>query len=178
LKPGGEGIDLTNANRQEYVDSYVEFRLQFQIKGQLEALAKGFHSLIRPSQLQNFTVSELDLLICGLPDIHAELFPKMCCYQFPYTENHPVIQLFFAVISEWSTDCLAKLLYFITGSSQVPASEEDQAGYITIGEGGPSDRLLESSECVKWLRLPAYETWEQVNDKFATAMKEPGFGNR
>jgi E3 ubiquitin-protein ligase HECTD2 len=45
LKRNGENIDLTNENRKEYVDLYVDFLLNKLIYEQFKAFYLGFHSV-------------------------------------------------------------------------------------------------------------------------------------
>jgi len=45
LKEGGENIILTNENRREYVDLYVDFMLNKSIYNQFAAFYHGFHSV-------------------------------------------------------------------------------------------------------------------------------------
>lgn len=45
LKPNGAQIELTDENRQEYVDSYVDFLLNRSIYRQFRAFYLGFHSV-------------------------------------------------------------------------------------------------------------------------------------
>lgn len=45
LKENGKNIDLTNANRKEYVDLYVDFLLNKSIYKQFAAFYHGFHSV-------------------------------------------------------------------------------------------------------------------------------------
>lgn len=45
LKPGGEGVNVTNANRTEYVELYVKWMLETSIAAQFTAFADGFHEV-------------------------------------------------------------------------------------------------------------------------------------
>jgi hypothetical protein len=67
FKPGGGDILVTNENKGEYVALARRYKLHGRIEAQLNALTKGFHSLIPVSEIQSFSVDELDLLICGIP---------------------------------------------------------------------------------------------------------------
>ena len=42
LKPDGASLTVTNENRQEYVDLYVQHILETSVAPQFEAFAKGF----------------------------------------------------------------------------------------------------------------------------------------
>jgi E3 ubiquitin-protein ligase HECTD2 len=45
LKPDGAHIELTNENRREYVDLYIDFLLNRSIYKQFKAFYTGFHSV-------------------------------------------------------------------------------------------------------------------------------------
>lgn len=54
LKPGGDTINVTNANRKEYVDLYVEYHLVKSVQKQFEAFNKGFHTVCDDGPLSIF----------------------------------------------------------------------------------------------------------------------------
>lgn len=69
LKPGGEDIAVTEANKKEYVDLVVEYRISKRVKEQFDAFMEGLLELV-PSDLINvFDERELELLIGGMSEI-------------------------------------------------------------------------------------------------------------
>lgn len=72
LKENGENISVTNANKHEYISLYANYHLRTSIKDEINAFCEGFESLIQPDEIRFFTASELDLLICGIPEIDVE----------------------------------------------------------------------------------------------------------
>ena len=46
LKEGGEDIEVTDANKSEYVRLITQYKMTDCIKEQLEAFQEGFHDLI------------------------------------------------------------------------------------------------------------------------------------
>ena len=69
LKENGANIAVTNANKDEYVRLLCEHILTKAIDKQIEAFLKGFRELIPHELISIFNEHELELLICGLPDI-------------------------------------------------------------------------------------------------------------
>ena len=61
LKPGGKDIPLTEANKDEYVRLYVQWRFQRGTSTQLGALKKGFQEIIPPEFLKPFDEKELEV---------------------------------------------------------------------------------------------------------------------
>ena len=43
FKPNGKDIEVTNENKQEFVQLYLKWVLVDQIKSQFDSFAKGFH---------------------------------------------------------------------------------------------------------------------------------------
>jgi len=176
LKSGGENILVTNENKEEYIALMVQHRLKNQIKAQLDAFLEGFHSLIKPEELSMFTPNELDLLICGVPEFDVEDLITHCTFRHPYTMNTQVVKYFFEAIRKWTKEDLAKLLLFITGSSQVPiggfVSFSNTGRPIIIEPGGQSDRLPAAHTCTNTIDLPEYKTEEELNQKLIYAIRE------
>ena len=99
LKENGENIVVTDENKKEYVDLICQHFMKMQIEDQIKAFTKGFYKLISRDEIALFTPNEFDLLICGIPNIDVNDLRDNCVFQHPYTKNHPVIEMFFNVIS-------------------------------------------------------------------------------
>ncbi|OHT10043.1 hypothetical protein TRFO_20849 [Tritrichomonas foetus] len=176
LKPNGSNIKLTNENKDEFVSLMVDHRLKGAISSQVRAFCEGFNTLIPPEEIRRFSPNELDLLICGIPEIDVADLQKYTELQRPYTADHPVIKFFFDAISKWDNENLAKLLLFITGSSQVPINGfkafKDMNQPITIAPGGGKERLPAAHTCFNTLDLPEYDSEADLNQKLMFAIQE------
>ncbi|EPY82006.1 Itchy E3 ubiquitin protein ligase isoform 4-like protein [Camelus ferus] len=73
LKPGGDKIPVTNQNRKEYVQLYIDFLLNKSIYKQFAAFYYGFHSVCASNALMLLRPEEVEILVCGSPelDMHA-----------------------------------------------------------------------------------------------------------
>jgi E3 ubiquitin-protein ligase HUWE1 len=176
LKEDGETIEVTNENKEDYVELMVSYRLRKEIEKQLEHFRDGFYSVIPANELKIFKPNELDLLICGVPEIDVNDLEQNCQFLGLYNAGHPVIQRFFNVVKQFSSEELAKLLLFMTGSSQVPvggfkAFRESGRG-ILIASGGGRDRFPVAHTCMNQLDLPNYETEEEMRSKLLFAISE------
>jgi hypothetical protein len=176
LKQNGSQCQVTDENKDEYVSLVVEHRLRKHISGQLVAFLQGFHEMIPLEDIRFFRTSELDLLICGVPEIDVADFQANCRFVYPYHGEHPVIRLFFEVIGKWDGEKLAKLLIYVTGSSRVPvggfAAFKHANHPITIASGGTRDRLPAAHTCVCQLDLPEYATRKEMSVKLEYAISE------
>lgn len=180
LKEHGDEIDVTNENKIEYVSLYTNYRLRKSIINQITAFCEGFNWLISQDEIKMFSPNELDLLICGIPDIDVKDLEENTLYVEPYSHDHPVIKMFFNVISNWDPQKLAKFLLFLTGSSQVPVNGfkdyKDKNKAITIAPGGDRNRLCVAHTCFNTLDLPQYESEEELNNKLLISIQELEFG--
>ena len=125
LKPNGENITVTNDNYKEYVELQMKYRLLKRIKEQVKALLVGFYDVIPEPLLSVFDFQELELLLCGLPEIDMEDWKAHTDYTGEYERkgaNHKVVKWFWEVITaDFSEEQRARLLQFVTGTSGVPA---------------------------------------------------------
>ena len=74
LVEGGKDIDLTNSNKEFYVERKAYYHLYKSVQQQLDAFLDGFYEIIPKDLISIFTYKELELLISGLPDFKSKLF--------------------------------------------------------------------------------------------------------
>lgn len=184
LKPNGRAIAVTEDNKREYVDLMAKMRLTTAIQPQIDAFLAGFHELIPPALISIFTENELELLMCGLPDIDLEDLKANSEYT-GYAESSAVIQWFWRAAMSFSQEDKARLVQFITGTSKVPLE-----GFKALqGMNGPQkfnihkaysdqDRLPSAHTCFNQLDLPEYDSYERLRQKLLCAITEgsEGFG--
>jgi E3 ubiquitin ligase SMURF1/2 len=69
LLPNGESIQVTDENKDQYLQMRLQHRMLDSIKPQLEQLLKGLYEVVPPELLSVFDYQELELLMCGIPEI-------------------------------------------------------------------------------------------------------------
>ena len=74
LIPDGKNVEVTEENKEEYVNKLCYAKMAKDIKDQIEAFLEGFHELIPPNLIRIFNAKELELMISGLPDIDSNTF--------------------------------------------------------------------------------------------------------
>lgn len=74
LKPGGESIPVTEANKTEYVDAVVAYRISTRVKDQFQSFMDGLLELIPEDLVSVFDERELELLIGGMAEIDVYAF--------------------------------------------------------------------------------------------------------
>jgi hypothetical protein len=174
LCPDGSTRQVTEENKAEYVTRMVQSMLHDRIASQVRAFQDGFYSLVPIDDIRLFEPSELDLVICGLPEISLDDFRRNCRFVAPYHSEHPVIAQFFEVLASWDMERRGRLLFFMTASSHVPLGGfkalRDARVPLTIQPGGPGDRLPTAHTCSNTLDLPLYTTRAEMEAKLFLAI--------
>lgn len=124
LAKNGKNIDVTKDNLPEYLEACTKYRLMGRVKSQMKELLLGFYDIIPEPLLTVFDFQELELLMCGLPEIDMEDWKANTEYLGTVKsrgKKHPVVKWFWEVVEEDFDQALkAKLLQFATGTSGVP----------------------------------------------------------
>ncbi|KJE88805.1 hypothetical protein CAOG_009302 [Capsaspora owczarzaki ATCC 30864] len=178
FKPNGSRLRVTEANKGDYLQLLSEYRLVRRVHHQLEAFAKGFRSVIDEDLVCIFSDREMELLFCGLPSVDVDDFRRHTAY-IGYSITSEPIQWFWMVVRNFSQEQRARLLQFITGSSQVPLGGfVNYRPSITISYRATTRRLPCAHTCANTLDLPHYLSFEELQDKLSLAIAEgsEGFG--
>ena len=124
LVPNGADIDVVEDNLPEYIEACMKYRLLGRYEAQLNELLLGFFDVIPEPLLTIFDFQELELLMCGLPEIDMDNWMEHTEYSGEYDRegpNHEVCHWFWELVSEYDHEMRARLLQFVTGTSGVPA---------------------------------------------------------
>ena len=66
MKPGGTDIQVTEENKEEYLNLMTEWRMTRGIEEQTKAFLDGFNEVVPLEWLQYFDERELELMLCGM----------------------------------------------------------------------------------------------------------------
>mmetsp|Transcript_32628 Transcript_32628/g.98272 ORF Transcript_32628/g.98272 Transcript_32628/m.98272 type:complete len:234 (-) Transcript_32628:503-1204(-) len=117
LKPDGASCAVTNSNVDEYIQLQMRYRLLDRVKEQVKALLLGFYDVIpevlleltslrsllaasSQALLSLFDFQELELLLCGLPEIDIQDWKRHTEYTGDYERkgaSHKVVKWFWEV---------------------------------------------------------------------------------
>jgi len=166
LKPDGSNIPVTNSNRHEFVELYVEWMLSKSIERQFKPFYKGFHQVCGGEALKLFRPTELELLVCGSSTYDFEELESVTRYEDGYEKNSPIIRDFWSIVhNDLSQDEKRKLLEFCTGSDRVPIRGLASIN-LTISKAGPDSQQLPTSHtCFNHLLLPDYAASDNESRK-------------
>ncbi|XP_026193872.1 ubiquitin-protein ligase E3A [Cyclospora cayetanensis] len=128
---------VTVANREEYVQLYINYILEVSVREQYSAFEEGFYRCVDKATISLFRPEELQLLLLGKEEeLDVSLLQKAATYQDGYTEDSPAVSMFWSVCRGFSPEEKKKLLMFITGSDRIPLGGP-QSLRLTIGRSGP-----------------------------------------
>uniref|UniRef100_A0A7S2RL22 HECT-type E3 ubiquitin transferase n=1 Tax=Mucochytrium quahogii TaxID=96639 RepID=A0A7S2RL22_9STRA len=176
LKEGGGDIAVTNDNREEYVNLYVDYHFNKSIEHIYRPFHKGFHMVCGGTFLEMFHPEELELLLCGSSKLDFGALEENCQYEGFSADSSTIVD-FWKVVHELPEDLKKKFLMFTTGSDRVPIRGLS-ALRLTIHKNGPdSDRLPSAHTCFNQLLLPDYSNVDKLRERLLVALSHAeGFG--
>ena len=142
LIPNGSEVDTTAENLPEYLEANFMHRMLGRIKPQARELILGFLDVIPEALLSVFDYQELELLMCGLPNIDMEDWKANTEYTGTLAGcgmEHQLIQWWWEVVEEYDDEMKSRLLQFVTATSGVPSRG---FGYLQSNDGNIMVSLL------------------------------------
>ncbi|KAG1926675.1 ubiquitin-protein ligase E3A [Pimephales promelas] len=176
LKPGGDKIPVTNLNRKEYIQLYIDFLLNKSIYRQFAAFYHGFHSVCASNALMLLRPEEVEILVCGSPNLDMGSLQRVVQYE-GYSKTDPTIRAFWDVVLAFSLELQKKLLHFTTGSDRVPVGGMADLNFKISKIDVSTDWLPVSHTCFNQICLPPYKSKKELRQKLTIAISNAeGFG--
>jgi len=177
LKENGTKISLTTANREEYVELYINYLLNTSIEKQFKSFYTGFKTVCDSSLFKTFSCQELELLMCGNRKFDFEALEASARYEDGYKKDSRAVKEFWEIAYQLSEEDKRKLLAFCTGSDRVPIRGLSEIA-LTISKSGNDDSKLPTSHtCFNHLLLPEYSSKQIMRQRLLTAIQNSeGFG--
>ncbi|XP_018619035.1 probable E3 ubiquitin-protein ligase HERC1 isoform X2 [Scleropages formosus] len=167
--PGGNSIPLTFANRKEYVDRAIEYRLH-EMDRQVAAVREGMSWIVPVPLLSFLTAKQLEQMVCGMPEISVDVLKKVVRYR-EVDEQHQLIQWFWQTLEEFSNEERVLFMRFVSGRSRLPANTADISQRFQIMKvDRPYDSLPTSQTCFFQLRLPPYSSQSLMAERLRYAI--------
>lgn len=121
LKEGGMNIQVTSANRIEYIHLVADYKLNRQIRAQCNAFKRGLANVVPLKWLQTFNNKELQVLVSGAQvPVDVEDLKRHTVYSGGYAQDHPTIEAFWRVVGGFNDLQRRQLLKFVTSCSRPP----------------------------------------------------------
>jgi len=168
LKEGGKDIPVTWDDRENYVKLVKEFRLG-EFTRQVAAIRRGLTAIIPARFLSLLTWKELELEVCGSPEIDIELLKQNTVYRH-CSSNDPHIVYFWAVLEKFSQMERAQFLRFAWGRSRLPPANKFVEKLKIDTTNHPETHLPLAHTCFFSIELPRYRSEEQMREKLIKAI--------
>ncbi|XP_039543003.1 probable E3 ubiquitin-protein ligase HERC4 isoform X2 [Pimephales promelas] len=170
LDPAEPGKIVTNNNRTDFVDKYVNYILNKSVEEVFEEFKKGFFSACDRCLVEMFEPEELRGVLVGNEEYDWDIFKKNTTYE-GFHAKHPTIISFWEVFDELTPDQKKGFLLFITGFEKVPILGMS-AVKMRVGTlfKFTQDHLPEALTCHTLLYLPVYQNKETLRAKVIEAI--------
>ncbi|XP_032805642.1 putative E3 ubiquitin-protein ligase HERC4 isoform X1 [Petromyzon marinus] len=165
LVPGGSDMVVNNANRQDFVNAYVDYIFNKSVQQLFEAFHTGFHKVCGGKVLQLFQPSELMAMVIGNTDYDWAELEKNTEYKGEYWAGHPTIKSFWEVFHELDLELKKKFLLFLTGSDRIPILGMKSLKIVIQPTGGGEQFLPVAHTCFNLLDLPKFSGKAQLREK-------------
>ncbi|XP_026869280.2 probable E3 ubiquitin-protein ligase HECTD2 [Electrophorus electricus] len=176
LKPGGDKIPVTNQNRKEYVQLYIDFLLNKSIYRQFASFYHGFHSVCASNALMLLRPEEVEILVCGSPNLDMSSLQRVALYE-GYNKADLTIRAFWDVVLAFPLELQKKLLHFTTGSDRLPVGGMADLNFKISKIDVSTDWLPVSHTCFNQICLPPYKSKKELRQKLTVAISNAeGFG--
>lgn len=181
LIPDGSSAPVDGSNRQLYVEKYIGWLLVDSVSRQFDSFFSGFCRVIPPSSMLLFRPEELELLVCGTPQLDFSELERTAEYEGGsfknWNKDHSTIRNFWEVLHSFSLEQKQKFLMFTTGSSRAPLGGLAELRLKIQRMGPNSNQLPTAHTCFNTLLLPDYKGKDKLRERLTIAINETeGFG--
>uniref|UniRef100_A0A1Q3F9S7 Putative hect e3 ubiquitin ligase n=1 Tax=Culex tarsalis TaxID=7177 RepID=A0A1Q3F9S7_CULTA len=171
LKPGGERIRVTQDNKQEFVQLYIDYVLNKSVEKSFSQFRVGFMRVCGGRVLKLFKAHELMAVIIGNQEYDWIALEENAEYKNGYQSGDLQIRWFWEVFHELPLEEKKKFLLFLTGCDRIPI-QGMKAIKIFI-QPTPDDKFLPVAHtCFNLLDLPRYSTKEKLRYKLLQAIQQ------
>lgn len=120
LKPNGANIAVTQENKREFVDLYIDFIFNKSVENHFKGFNDGFMRVIGGRVLKLFKPHELMAVVIGNEEYDWDQFEQEAEYKNGYSSGDITIRWFWEVFHELSLENKKKFLLYLTGSDRIP----------------------------------------------------------
>ncbi|KAL0489037.1 E3 ubiquitin-protein ligase [Acrasis kona] len=172
LIPDGTNVMVNDDNKVEFVQRYSQWKLVESVKKQLERLLQGVFQVIPRPYFCIFDEQELELLLCGSPEINVEEWKSCTEYEGGFDASMKCIENFWCMVSNMDQVHRSKLLQFVTGTTCVPLEGfEGLHPHFTICRvRSPPEFLPIAHTCLNRLDIPDYPDFQTLEQRFLQAI--------
>lgn len=167
---GGDGIPLTFANRHQYVERALNFRLH-EMDRQVAWVREGIAAIFPLPIMALMTAKRLEELVCGMPEIDFNVL-RSCMRYREINENSVLIQWLWKTLNDFNREERVLFLKFVSGRSRLPVVASDMPQRFQVMKvDRPIDTLPTSQTCFFQLRLPGYSSQAVMAERLRYAIR-------
>lgn len=176
LIESGSKVAVTQENKEDFIQRYVEFLINNSVERAFKNFATGFAFMLDGPFVSRLTGEELETLVVGERELDFGGLRQAAQYE-GYTEKSEVIINLWQVIDEFNDEMKRLFLAFVTGTNRAPIGGLSRLKLIIQRASDDCDRLPTSHTCFNVLLLPEYGTRAKLRDRLSTAIRNSkGFG--
>lgn len=178
LCSGGGDIKVTQQNKKEFVNKWVDFHMNQSIKRQFSQFNIGFHQVFQNCvAIELFNSEELEKLVCGNQENNCydfQMLRSVTKYLGGFTDKSKVINWFWDIIDGWDLTMQKKLLRFISGADRVPPTGMSTLPFriSRLGNGSDSNKLPLAHTCFNELCIWEYSSKNKLENKLWWAVTQ------
>lgn len=114
---------VTNENRLQYAQQYANWVLDYSVRPQFYAIARGIYSVVNPECVDKlFRTRPADLreFVQGASTLDIAMLKRVTTYSHDCHENMPIIKWFWDVVEAYPLERQHALLEFVTACPRLP----------------------------------------------------------
>ncbi|XP_050971383.1 E3 ISG15--protein ligase HERC5-like [Labeo rohita] len=171
LDPAEPGKMVTNYNRTEFVDKYVDFILNKSVEEVFEEFKRGFFKACDKCIVEMFEPEELRGVLVGNEEYDWDILKENTTYEGSFYAEHPTIISFWEVFDELTPKEKAAFLLFLTGFERVPIQGMSAVKMrVRPLFKFTQDHLPQALTCYALFCLPVYQNKETLKAKLIEAI--------
>jgi hypothetical protein len=172
----GEDWIVTLANRDDLIRRKVNSLIDPAVEQSLNWIIAAFREMIPVTVTEGFTAHALRDLIVGSSTFEVEDLMANTAFEGGYTRESLQIIWLESFLREMGPEERGRFLRFCTGSTQVPiGGSAALLRRFTITRSGDPTRLPTSATCFNQLKLPPYESAEQLRRMVGNALNHESY---
>eukprot|EP01122_Echinamoeba_exundans_P001572 TRINITY_DN115_c0_g1_i2.p1 TRINITY_DN115_c0_g1~~TRINITY_DN115_c0_g1_i2.p1 ORF type:complete len:3572 (-),score=989.42 TRINITY_DN115_c0_g1_i2:58-10773(-) len=175
LKPHGDAIDLTFANRDEYLRLAEAARLN-EASAQMSAIRRGLAEVVPVSLLNLCSWQDLEWRVCGRPQIDIKLLKRHTTYS-AVSPSAPHVKYFWQVLKSFSQADRRAFVRFAWAQERLPGDDQEFERTQTrmlikpfTGTSHPDSTFPRADTCFFNLSLPEYSSPEILRERLLFAI--------
>lgn len=171
LIPQGENQEVTFANRKQYVDMVLGYRLH-EFDKQAAAIREGLATIVPLSLLSLFTAEELEEMVCGKAEIDTNLLQSIAEYSGCSANDEHIVN-FWQIMHAFNNEERSAFVRFTWGRSRLPlnaASFTQRFKIQSFNKSPPDSYFPLAHTCFFSIELPRYSSLEVMREKLLYAI--------